>query len=272
MEKEPKLILEKFENEQETIQDEFSRHVSDENARFIEQVEFYGQPGATAFSEWFGTHILKNYPPEFRSNFNFENVKLHKDGELFKKLIENKNFIDLGCGHPGLSKAPRTVARALGAKKYIGVDQSKDTLYQFFIDNKKEKELIDITDKQGKYVLQDKLGPMIIEKEDGFESMWIQDDMLGFVSKIKEADGVVFFLAGIQEYGMEEESRQASSKYFDALGQELGRITHKGDAIIFSGNVQPIGYEKILEYGFRRLTSEESEGYDLTGLVVFIRE
>lgn len=272
MEKESKFNLEKPESDQERIEAEFNRHVPDENARLIERVEFYGQPGATSFSEWFGMHILKNYPPKLRSSFNFQKVELHKEGELFKKLIENKDFIDLGCGHPVLSKAPRTVAKALGARRYIGIDQSKDTLYQFFIDKKKEEDLINIADEQGKYVLQDKLGPMIIEKEDKFESIWVQDDMLGFVSKIKEANGAVFFLAGIQEYGMNNESREASVQYFDATGKELNRITRSGDVIIFSGNVQPMGYEKILEHGFRRLNNEERKDYDLTNLDVFIKE
>lgn len=260
MRNEPTFDSERMEgNGIEKLKSEFNRPVPPENIPLIEKIRLHVQPGATS-SKGFGAAVFGKMPYDYGLGDEFKAALERGDatqkGEFYRKLIANRDFIELACGDPELSPVPREVAKALGAKRYIGVDK-----YALdHVDSRMKGKTISVSDRSLGYVLQNKLGPAHTENEGGFEFSWIQDDMLGFVSKIHDTSGAVFFLAGVQE---EETSRQSGDwqitlQYFDALGREMSRVTHSGDSVIFSG-VTPVDelIEQIERHGFRQLTEEE---------------
>jgi len=167
-------------------------------------------------------------------------------GEALRPLLQGKDFIDLGCGHPELSRMPRIVAKELGAKRYIGVDK--------YLEDDPNKEM-PVVGKEG-YKFMNTVGPVSEKQENGFPSYWAQDDMLGFVAKIPRLDGVVFYISGIEAEHWVEPVPPLSvlDAYYKALLNEIQRLTKAGDAIVVEvGGLQtpfphPLSFE---DYGFR---------------------
>lgn len=263
-------------NEVERLKMEFSRPVTPENIPLIEKIRLHTQPGETS-SGGFGLEVFGEMPDTYGLGHKFkaalETGDLTKKGEFYRQLIQGRDFIDLACGDPSWSPVPRAVAKTLEAKRYIGVD--KYALAD--ADKRMRDKLVPVVDRQSGYALQNTLGPVHVENEGGFEFSWIQDDMLGFVSKIKDTNGAVFFLAGVQEYDTNEQTQewQTTMEYFGALGREMSRVTHNGDSIIFSG-VTPATplIEEMIKHGFRQLTKEELEQVGFTNSIptILIKE
>lgn len=263
-------------SKEEELRAEFNRPVPPENIPLIEKIRLHTQPGQTT-SDRIGWDVFGvdtghyGLSDEFKAAL--EKGDLTPKGQFYKKFVENRDFIELACGDPSWSPTPRAVAKALGARRYIGVD--KYALAD--ADKRMQGKLTTVVDKQSGYTLQNALGPAHVENEGGFEFSWIQDDMLGFVSKIKDTNGAVFFLAGVQEYETDDTSQdyQVALQYFDALGRELSRVTHNGDSVIFSG-VRPVDelLDKIEQHGFRRMTKEElgQAGFQWETPTMFIKE
>ncbi len=251
---------------------EFNRSVPDENMALIKTDPFFHQPGAFSFSENLGRCIIEGFPPPCDQNispanqkFDFNKIKLQPQANFFRKLIADKDFFDMGCGIPNISTAGQITARALGAKRYIGVDVDADSLRRFFESRGRGGELLDF--QTGEYPLQNTLGPALMITKDGFDYTWIQDDMLGFMSKKESTNGAVFFFGGIQEYSPTEGDEKAAQLYLDALANELHRITHSDDVIIFS-HMPSFIREAILKFGFKEIVSAKTRGL----LNIFIKE
>lgn len=242
---------------------EFNRPVPQEYFPLIEKVNLEKRP-SQSLSKVFEFDVFgvlpENYNLSDAPRAVIEKSLQTEPGIYFRELIQGRDFVDLGCGYSFESGGPLFVASALRAQRYIGVDRfSLATLDPRFTTSA-------VTDPHTGYAFKDAPGPTLTVIKEGFESTWVQDDMLGFVSKMPETEkGVVFYMANIEDYPVNPEDKPIAIRYFDALGRELSRVTHSGDAVIFVGLMLPFYlYEKIEEHGFRRMTLEEIERVGLT--------
>ncbi len=176
---------------------------------------------------------------------NGDTVGITEEGTQIKDLISGRDFFDFGSGEVvPFSRTPSTLrmsrlAQMFGARRYIGVD-------------------IDL------------IHELCGSERDGFSSYWIRDDLLSFASRIPEtAPGKVFFLSGI-EVGSPfdtvdippsspayQQSAKLSLDYFNALWQEVRRVTLEGDPVIIHRGGTPYDpWWKLLEHhGFQMIES-----------------
>ncbi|MBI3331439.1 hypothetical protein HYZ99_00590 [Candidatus Peregrinibacteria bacterium] len=177
-----------------------------------------------------------------------------KDSKTYKfmhPLVEGKTFIDLGCSH---SDQPRLASKALGASRYIGVDR-----YRHDEDGPPTSMCLEemVCDCKAKnYFLRNNIGRTNLEEERGSDSIWIEDDMLGFISKIEKQGGYTIYISGVErEDDMQQNKKyyaRIAEEYLAALWKEVARITAKGDTVIV-GNAYSMNEEVLEKYGFKAL-------------------
>ena len=172
--------------------------------------------------------------------------------DIFEKHIKDKDFIDLGCGHPELPRMLRNeagyrsvadFAASTGAKRYIGVD------------------LIAIEN----YSTQD----------GNFNRVYVSDEILHFLSTIPDANkhltNKFLFFSGLEsEFTLENHEFFKSNPklyrsylkrwdsevadYHHALHKEIDRITKIGDVVYIGDRTTSIQPERA---GFK----QNAEGF-----------
>ena len=243
---------------EEQLQLEFNRNVPVYYDSLIAGVRLYAQPEQTS-SDALAWDIFRLASQQFSSIDDFASSLRNLSSEriqFFETLIRAKDFVNLGSGDHALSPIPYMISKALGARRHIGVDRKllKERGFTF------RDRLVHVIDGIN-YTLYDALGPSHTEIEDGFISSWIQDDMLGFVSKIPDGHGATFFLAGIDDYQRDGNDEVVNIRYFDALWFEMSRAAKAGDAVIFSG-VMPSDHliQFHRRHGFREFPKSDIPG------------
>lgn len=122
-----------------------TRKLSDELFKLTRSNPFVDQAATHTFSDWllafaydFGYDPDDEFPlgalPDLQDVFNLgqrnsnvDTKKLSKRkllplGRLLKDKVIDRYFIDLGCGDPKISFAPKFIAKSFSAKQYWGVD------------------------------------------------------------------------------------------------------------------------------------------------------
>ncbi len=178
-------------------------------------------------------------------------------GLLVQELVRGKDFIDVGCGKGDII---RNLAKMYGARSYIGVD-SED----YFNHSNELKTFVNISSEINR--LREEGCVKVIKREidNEFKSTWVVDDLLYFVSKMKCSEGTVFFASGLQ---ITDWMRREAvvfpvwESYFDALYDELARVSVVGDAVIINC-CQDLNGAKLLERGFRQDNLVEKKSLEI---------
>jgi hypothetical protein len=99
---------------------------------------------------------------------------LNPQGRELQRLVEGKNFIDLGCGAYKDSFAGRLVAEFFKARKYIGID---------------------INNIKNSFLSKDPF-----QNNGDFKAYYFKDDLVSFIHNInrQSQDGKVFLISGIE--------------------------------------------------------------------------
>jgi hypothetical protein len=147
--------------------------------------------------------MAKQYAPEIREARGAFASKL-------REVVSGKRFIDLGCGLPDVSAVPRLVAEAMGAKAYVGVDL-----------------------RNRGHVRRDEF-----RTGNGFESSFVQQDILAFLEADKSKAGKVFYLSGIEAKDHRKEDAEA---YIAAIKDRLRSACRPGDAVIMGAGNSDFG-------------------------------
>ncbi len=230
----------------ESLRVEFGKKVPDEYLDLIRSVDLH----------------LENYSSAGR----FYNIE---DEEMKRAILESE-FIDLGCGDIRISTSSVTAkVFSLGADHYFGIDLAEQS--NIGVDK------IPIYES-GKYALQNSIGPVNIKSE---KEIYMQDDMLGAISKIQEPRKRVFLLSGIQEgISVNIPLREKNRKYFELLWQEMSRITTEGSAVILvplfrPGNSEDPSTERAHvhaeKYGFVDKTPNKGEDTKYANFFIFVK-
>ena len=166
-----------------------------------------------------------------------ENRKLSLFGENLARYIHKKTFLDIGCGYSNSAISVALASVALGAKKYIGIDNESvrsGRLAGF------DGKLLGYNDG-GKFVINIRAIPSRnIHKTPLY---FVDGDMLAFLARRSVSDGTVFFFSAIENKVSGE-----AENYLNALYAEMKRLAKPGD-IAFSENPTSIKPERA---GFQR--------------------
>lgn len=147
-------------------------------------------------------------------------------GKKVKEGLADRTFFDLGSG--GQHYAFNSV-QELGAKRYVGIDHN-------------ERDLFKPRPKEWCSLYQ------------------IKDDILGFLAKLGDQSGGVFYMAGIEPfYGIgskrEDEDLRA---YQEAVVKELWRVTKPGDLVVIGASSGGFDGFDLKGAGFNLITSADT--------------
>ncbi len=127
--------------------------------------------------------------------------QLTQFGSEMRKVVSGKKFVDLACGDPNRSRIPAIVAKAFGAREYIGVDQN----------------------------LPDGPWPSEGLRSRNFPVDYKREDVLHFLRGLQRQRGVVFYISAFDPF---EKDDEATKVYINDCLKEMQKVTKKGDAII----------------------------------------
>jgi len=151
--------------------------------------------------------------------------RLTKLGIFLKGSMENQTVYDLGSSS---YSAVEDLAVAFGAKEYVGVD--------LFLVQERHKQVRD-TDVYSK-----------------------RDEILQFVSKMKDEAGGFFCLSGL-ERSVNDDDKEVKKEYYEALIKELNRVMKSGNIMVFglaTNFIDPV------KHGFEEMFREP--GVDWAGI------
>lgn len=187
--------------------------------------------------------IRKEYTPESKDALGREK-DLQPVGKFLKEHCPGKTVYDLCCGLPEYSRAPRDMAEVFDAKEYVGVD--------LFIHDKDDDK--HTRQRKKKEALLEK-GPEIkIEQQGKMPIFWVEDEMLAFLSRLKESNGSIFYFSGIEGMPGDPNTRE----YVQHLETELKRICKKGDIIMMDDLVSNI-YLDMKKIGFEAMSFDQND-------------
>lgn len=150
-------------------------------------------------------------------------------GRFLKQNARGRAFFDLGSSHH--SHAEKYVV-GLGVKRYIGVD-------------------LDFLDTENAW------------NEGSTEFYHIGDDILRFVSQLKDQVGGVYYLSGLEPYILrneyDQERKMRIQKYCARLMQEIWRTMQQGDVMMFGAKTSGFSPK---QFGFTKLDFTELQKRD----------
>ena len=140
-------------------------------------------------------------------------VKLSDFGNVFKALVQGRDFIDLCCGDPLISTYPRFFAQAFGARQYKGVDLN-------YVSNEVVK---------GEY-----------SEFPEFESEYHNMDLLDFLkAEVSQKNGTVIYLSGIEPL-----NQSRAENYIKSCEVEIVRLIKNGGAVIIAQGTYGFDFAK----------------------------
>lgn len=233
MEKEGQIFIRNQESEElmlQKIKQEFSREIPEEYFELAKTPSI--PPNAPSYGWSIGKLFEDKKLQDELAEANFQITKEAEDGQLteqglfIKNKLNNETLIDLCCGE---QKFISRMAKAFGAKRYIGIDKD-------IVENASEK--------------------------DSFEEYTIKDDLLLFLAKLPDNYGT-FFMAGADddsgEWYFDGDSNDVlPSKYMDAVLKEIYRTTKKGSLFIGGCNNTISPPE---DFGFKQVSFGENDSY-----------
>jgi hypothetical protein len=143
-------------------------------------------------------------------------------GKLLQRSIQQKIFVDLGCGIPEVSVIPRLIAQGFLAKSYVGVDSRHV--------------------KDSSRVGEFKHWPK-------FHTSFIRADLLKFLKSFQRTGSVFFYLAGLEPY----KNAPHAVRYLRNVRDEISKIVRKGDLVFVGAGTPALEFS---EKKFKRIYSD----------------
>lgn len=207
----------------------------------IEKMKFYVEPEISC-SRFFGDAC---FTPEsiaaYRSAPDASHTHLLVTSELggvIAKHLRGGVFIDIPCGlhavrEAGVDFDVIPLAQALGAREAWEVDATADVI---------RDRVPGATDMlAGGYRFADEHGPSATRREGDMTVTTAQDDLLGFVAKLKRADKpLAIYVSALQpDAGAlkdEHFQKDVAVPYLEALYDELDRVCATNDLVILNSS------------------------------------
>ena len=191
---------------------------------YIELTDDYSQHLRSAIFDYAGAK-KESYSIPYKCDAipttEIPNESLSEFGRFLKDKVKGGTVIDLGCGEGSFMEK---YAIALGAKRYIGVDNA--------------------------------LQCEVARKERDTEIYRVAMDMLGFVAQIKNEMGAVYYLGGIEPNARKI---RIVEEYSSRLLNEIRRTMKVGDILILGNGTRGFIPEEI---GFEQITFQHLAKYD----------
>ncbi|NOS67310.1 MAG: hypothetical protein HOO67_03005 [Candidatus Peribacteraceae bacterium] len=183
-------------------------------------------------------------------------LKLSLLGIELREMMQGGLFIDIPCGH----------GRAAQYLPALSIARCWEVDLDLYRCNQDIPEPVHVV-RDGKYHLENGIHDFRIERVNGVPVTTIQDDLLGFISKINKEEAKeqkTFYLSGLQTDremckalpGRTKDSTEI--QYFDALCKELASASNSGDLVILNGiypyitGIDPI--TELRKHGFSLAT------------------
>jgi len=206
------------------INDVLSRETKESYVVLIPKMKFFIEPEISC-SRFFS-----------EACFGSESHRTELGDFLFERM-KNSIFIDVPCGLLSAREDGKDVnllplVQKLGASAYMEVDLTAEVLRD------RLPQATDIV-AGGTYALAKSIGEVSVRQESGLDVFTMQDDVLGFLSKISDtADRppITVYLSALQPDATlcaeEEAQENVVVPYLRALYDELARICSDADTLI----------------------------------------
>ncbi len=217
------------------------RHVPCSYASLIERMKFFIEPEVSC-SRFFAEACFVPASLLAYGESGVRSFLLRTElGDFLAKRLSDAIFIDIPCGLHSVRETARDydlipLAHSLGIAAYIEVDLMADVLHD------RLSNTIDVLEN-GTYELSKKIGDIGLREESGVSVMTMQDDLLGFVSKLPDAEShpsLVIYISALQpdaafckDYANQ---RDIVVPYLTELYNELARICGKEDTLILNSS------------------------------------
>lgn len=205
----------------------------------IERMKFYIEPEISC-SRFFGMACFSERSiGKFRITGEKNDLELTEMGSFIANHIRGGLFIDVPCGkfaarEEGIDFDMTVLATALGIRTYWEIDIEADVIRD------RIPQSMNVID-QGSYLLTEKIGPMSTRTENGIDIVTVQDDLLGFISKMPASpSSKALYISAIQpdaEFVNSADNQHAIAvPYLRALYKELDRVCTKKDLLILNSS------------------------------------
>lgn len=216
-----------------------SREVPAAYHPLIAKMRFFIEPEISC-SRFFAEACFTDESLEaYRATANRSTLMRTEMGDTLAKRMAGAVFLDIPCGLNAVRDAKRDwdlvpLAQALGASSCWEVDNTADVI------GDRVPHVMEVT-KGERYTVAHGIKAIGLREEDGFAVATMQDDLLGFLSKLSDAGdrpSFVLYLSGLQPdaalCASAEAQRTIAAPYLMALYDELARICGPKDALILN--------------------------------------
>jgi hypothetical protein len=209
----------------------------------IERMKFFIEPDISC-SRFFGMACFSERSiGKYRITGEIKDLELTEMGTFIAHHINNGLFIDIPCGQfeareSAIDFDTTALASALGVKTYWEIDIDADVI------GNRIPQSIDVIER-GSYRLAEKIGPMGTHTENDIDIVTVQDDLLGFISKMPASPSPkAIYISAIQpEADFMKDSnnhRDVAVPYLHALYDELDRVCSGKDLLIINSSAMLI--------------------------------
>ncbi len=218
------------------------KEVSPAYVPLIAQMRFFVEPEVSCsrfFAEaCFMSASLQTYKREGDRSALFRTEL----GDVLAKRLAGAIFIDIPCGLLAAREQEHDYdvipfAHSFGVDACIEVDLTADVIRD------RVPHVIDVTDGGTGYRLTQGVGEIGLRETDGLPVATMQDDLLGFISKLSSSEvrpPVALYLSGLQPSPTMCQSPEAQRTvvvpYLLALYDELDRVCGAGDTLILNSS------------------------------------
>jgi hypothetical protein len=207
--------------------------------RLITQMKFYIEPEISC-SRFFGNACFTEKSiAAYRASHDITALELSELGSFVAEHLKEGLFIDIPCGLHAVREQNTDfdvtdLACALGAQAVWEVDLSRDVIRD------RVPETIVVLENR-RYALMHGIGAVGRRIVHDVEVLTMQDDLLGFISKMPAGLAPkAIYISAIQpnaEFVKSEQSqRDIAFPYLEALYNELARVSEKNDLLILNSS------------------------------------
>lgn len=210
-----------------------TRTVPREYVTLIERMKFFIEPDISC-SRFFGDACFTEESiSTYRKTHDEKDLIPTEMGMFVASHLKGKLFIDIPCGlhtarEHDMDFDVHALAKALGAAKIWQVDIDEETMKHFI------PATVPMIGRA--YAFVDRSGPTATN-----ESVTsFQDDMLGFISKMDDAQPKAIYISALQPEAAfiadEKNLNDVAIPYLHALYEELSRVCRKNDMVILNSS------------------------------------
>ena len=224
---------------QKDIQHMLERHVPSSHVGLIEHMKFFIEPEISCSRFFAETCFTNDSLQEYRRRLDVSALRRTELGEFLKERMIGSMFIDVPCGLYAVRETGKDydlipLVQTLGASSYIEVDLTSEVLRD------RLSVTIDVLEG-GRYRLAKNIGEIGSREERGLAVATIQDDLLGFISKLPDAKDhppLTIYIAALQPdvtfCSDAKNQHNIIVPYLMALYHELARVCGADDTLVLN--------------------------------------